>query len=144
MLAQVSVHTSISIYHLNADPTHTDAMNNIGAVLSALPLPDRKRVAGSLGLFPPPPEKNESTGQSSSSETMDMDIGALDQMVEGFFRRTLEVESSHRWALNNLGLHLHAHGRNNEVRWSRSSFVQGVGSQRSVFFLRLIYYTTDI
>lgn len=42
-------------------------------------------------------------------------LAAVDTVVEALFRRTLEVEPTHRWGHNNLGLHLHYRGRNAEV-----------------------------
>lgn len=45
----------------------------------------------------------------------EIDISVADAVVENLFRRTLELDSAHRWAQNNLGLHLHSHGRDEEV-----------------------------
>lgn len=87
-------------------------------------------MAEVLGLVQPPfsSEKDGSVIRDGSSNgrganlAPDVDIDAVDMVVEGLFRRTLEVDGSHRWALNNLGLHLHSHGRNAEVRgWKVST-----------------------
>lgn len=100
-------------------------MNNIGAVLSALPPPDRTRVAGALGLLQHAPEAFKILALAGNSGSTGVSIEVVDSTVEGLFRRTLEAESTHRWALNNLGLHLHWRSRNEEVRWKvRLSMLQ--------------------
>lgn len=98
------------------DETHADAMNNIGAVLSALPPLDRARVAETFGLLRQAPEAFKMLARAGSRGSNDVNIEAVDSAVEGLYRRTLEAESTHRWALNNLGLHLHWRSRNEEVR----------------------------
>lgn len=90
-------------------------MNNIGAVLSALPSVDRIRVAEALGFLMQAPEAFQTLARAGNSGPTDVNIEAVDSAVEGLFRRTLEVEGTHRWALNNLGLHLHWRSRNEEV-----------------------------
>lgn len=99
------------------DETHADAMNNIGAVISALPPPDRIRVAEAFGLLQHAPEAFRIMALAGNNGSAGVNIEAVDSAVEGLFRRTLEAESTHRWALNNLGLHLHWRSRNEEVRW---------------------------
>ena len=98
------------------DETHADAMNNIGAVLSALPPLDRARVAKTFGVLRQAPEALKMLAQAGSRGSNDVNIEAVDSAVEGLYRRTLQAESTHRWALNNLGLHLHWRSRNEEVR----------------------------
>ncbi len=88
-----------------------DAINNLGTALTNLAPADRTRVAESFGLLRLP------IGQDKSSEGGTAgDVNAVDKMVEHLFRKALEVEPTHRWALNNLGLHLHARSRDDEVR----------------------------
>lgn len=108
----------------NADPAHPDATNNIAAVLTNLPPSNRARTAEALGLLQPSVSSVKDGGDirdgGSNGKGVnlapDVDIDAVDMVVEGLLRRTLELDGSHRWALNNLGLHLHSHGRNSEVR----------------------------
>lgn len=49
------------------------------------------------------------------SEQVKNDFEEADKVVEALYRTTLEVDSSHRWGHNNLGLHFHNLGRNAEV-----------------------------
>lgn len=101
-------------------------MNNIGAVLSALPPLNRTRVAEAFGLLQQAPETFKILAPAGNSGSTVVNIEAVDSAVEGFFRRTLEAESTHRWALNNLGLHLHRRSRNDEVIWEAgSSMLEG-------------------
>lgn len=55
-------------------------------------------------------------GPSSARVDGKINTDAVDRAIEGLFVRALEIEANHRWALNNLGLHLHARSRNQEVR----------------------------
>lgn len=99
-----------------ADAAHADATNNIGAVLTTLSPENCKQVIEHLGLMPPTLEKDKYPAWSGEGNgTAEINVDAVDAIIEGLFRRALELENSHRWALNNLGLHLHLHGRNNEV-----------------------------
>lgn len=99
-----------------ADPAHTDATNNIASVLSSLVPADRVRVANALGLMPPNTlQKQHTTTRGEIAHVRKQDIDAADRVTEALFRRTLEVDPTHRWAHNNLGLHLHYRGRNAEV-----------------------------
>eukprot|EP00903_Cladosiphon_okamuranus_P013259 g12363.t1 len=101
---------------LRADPTHVDAINNLGAALTSLAPADRTRLAKTVGLLQLPQEEN----RAPEGERVVADVAALervvaDRVVAGLFRRALELEPTHRWALVNLGLHLHARGRNDEA-----------------------------
>lgn len=89
-----------------------DAINNLGTALTNLAPTDRTRVAESFGLLRLPIGQD----RSSARGTAGTDVDAIDKMVEDLFRKALEVEPTHRWALNNLGLHLHARSRDDEVR----------------------------
>lgn len=91
------------------DPAHVDAINNLGAALSSLAPTDRSRLARTIGLLQPPEE------HSGASARIDTDVGAVDRVVEDLYLKALELEPTHRWALINLGLHLHARSRNDEV-----------------------------
>lgn len=90
-------------------------MNNIGAVLTALPPDDRVRIAKASGLVPTLSRDNESNPRMTVRES----VALVDEMVERLFHKTLEIDGSHRWALNNLGLHMHSHGRDGEVSYDR-------------------------
>lgn len=92
-------------------------MNNIGTVLSALPPVNRTRVADAFGFARLVPERKKPLPREGNDggSTNDFDIEAVDSVVEGLFRAALEVDGAHRWALNNLGLHLHRRSRNEEV-----------------------------
>ena len=87
-------------------------MNNLGTELTNLAPADRTRLAKSFDLLQLPIGQD----RSRASEKAGAGINAVDEMVEGLFRKALEVDPSHRWALNNLGLHLHARSRDDEVR----------------------------
>lgn len=95
-----------------ADPTHVDANNNLGAALTSLETADRTRLAKITGLLELPGKQN----RPHEGKRVDADIGAVDKVMEDLFLRALELEPTHRWALVNLGLHLHARSRNDEVR----------------------------
>lgn len=79
-------------------------------------------MAEAIGLLQAAEEQDRvSAGKGASSGRIDAisDTDAVDRAVEGLFLRALELEATHRWALNNLGLHLHARSRNDEVRDGR-------------------------
>lgn len=96
---------------LGEDADHADATNNIGAVLTALPPDDRVKIAKASGLLPTLSRDSE----SNHRKTMWDNVALVDEMVERLFHKTLQIDGSHRWALNNLGLHMHSHGRDGEV-----------------------------
>lgn len=96
----------------HADPTHVDAINNLGAALTSLAPADRTRLAKTTGLFQLPEEPT----RASEGKSVDPDISEVDEVMADLFRQALELEPTHRWALINLGLHLHARSRNDEVR----------------------------
>ena len=102
---------------LQADAAHADLINNIGVVLTHLPPKSRVRVAKAHGLWPTTAEQHEALiiQHVDNFRAADLDVAVVDGLVESLFRKTLEIDSCHRWALNNLGLHLHSHGRDNEV-----------------------------
>lgn len=58
----------------------------------------------------------EEQNRAPEGTSVDDDIVAVDKAVMDLFLRALELEPTHRWALINLGLHLHARSRNDEVR----------------------------
>ncbi|CAN0203505.1 unnamed protein product, partial [Ectocarpus fasciculatus] len=112
---------AVSLYAaaLRADSTHVDATNNIGAALTALPRADRTRVAQAFGFLPPVTEEGgrapawEDTARGPvNSETESYGVNSV---IESFYRRALDLDAKHRWALNNLGLHLHVGSRNDEA-----------------------------
>ncbi|CAM9440178.1 unnamed protein product, partial [Discosporangium mesarthrocarpum] len=80
---------------LRADSKHVDATNNLAKALSDLSPEERVRVASDLGL------RVSRTGSVQD---------AAAYVVEALYLKALEVDPSHRWALNNLGLHFHHHG----------------------------------
>lgn len=90
-------------------------MNNIGAVLTALTPDDRVETVRVSGLLPTLIRDDERNPRTTVREN----IALVDEMVEGLFRKALEIDGSHRWALNNLGLHMHSHGRDGEVSYDR-------------------------
>ncbi|CAM9596349.1 unnamed protein product [Ectocarpus sp. 4 AP-2014] len=113
---------AVSLYAaaLRADATHADATNNIGAALTALPRSDRARVAEASGFLPPVAEEEQSRAQEWEGATRgpvksETETYRVDQVIESFFRRALDLDAKHRWALNNLGLHLHAGSRDDEA-----------------------------
>ncbi|CAM9712143.1 unnamed protein product, partial [Ectocarpus sp. 13 AM-2016] len=113
---------AVSLYAaaLRADATHADATNNIGAALTALPRSDRTRVAEASGFLPPVAEKEHGKTQEWEGATRgpvksETETFRVDQVIENFFRRALDLDAEHRWALNNLGLHLHAGSRDDEA-----------------------------
>lgn len=76
-------------------------------------------MAEAIGLLRAADEPDEvpvENGPSSGRVDAKVSTDAVDRAVEGLFVRALELEETHRWALNNLGLHLHARSRNDEVR----------------------------
>lgn len=105
---------------IGTDATHVDATNNIGAALTALPRSDRTRVAEVAGFLTPVAEEHgraqEWEGATRRPVKSETEPYGVDQVIERFFRRALDLDAKHRWALNNLGLHLHAGRRDDEVR----------------------------
>ncbi|CAM9226433.1 unnamed protein product [Hapterophycus canaliculatus] len=102
-----------------ADPTHADATNNIGTALIALSPADRARVAEGARLLPLASEKKKRArardGTIDSPVDTNPDTDDIGEVIECLFRQALELDPTHRWALNNLGLHLHDRDRNDEA-----------------------------
>lgn len=93
-------------------------MNNIGAVLMALPGRECTQVVEELGFILPGSKQNDDTASTLTKAATGVNVdnsNPADVAIEGIFRRVLEVESSHRWGMVNLGLHLHSLGRNEDV-----------------------------
>ncbi|CAM9356113.1 unnamed protein product, partial [Sphacelaria rigidula] len=100
----------------STDSAHADATNNIASALSTLAPADRVRVTTSLGLMPSDTlQGKDTTKRNVTAGVGRKTLAAVDTVVEALFRRTLEVEPTHRWGHNNLGLHLHYRGRNAEA-----------------------------
>lgn len=71
--------------------------------------------------MPAAPERKKGERTTGSPVDTNPDTDLVDEVIEGLFRRSLQLESTHRWALNNLGLHLHARNRDDEVRGLRDT-----------------------
>lgn len=80
-------------------------------------------------------------GPSRERVDAKFDTDAVDRAVEGIFVRALDLDATHRWALNNLGLHLHARSRNDEVRIGRDTRIK-VALVRGLMCFLLGFATT--
>lgn len=136
--------SALSIIHVlgrrhtpRPDSTHVDATNNIGAALTALPRADRTRVVQAFGLLPPVSEERDRASAWEDARgpvNREAESYGVNSVIESFFRRALDLDAKHRWALNNLGLHLHAGSRNDEVRSRGTAVVDRPSNKRSGCF----------
>lgn len=79
----------------------------------ALAPAQRVEIAATLGLMPSTLAKE--LGATIDGHVLDHYVRESEEVIELLYRRTLKIDPSHRWGLNNLGLHLHARDRNGEV-----------------------------